>query len=421
MGRLRYIEPEFWENPALRRLGFVSRLVFAYIFSRHADDEGRFDWEPVSVLDGAFSRADPVSLEDVERAMQAMVEEGMLLPYGAKFGFVVSWYAHQRMYGNLRRHSTRPRPPVEVGAWAEADSVLSAYAEHLKVGLASDKKLDPKKVSYKEAMRWYLGLSDRQRKAALGAPKPRRTRSGATVQSLHSNSTVAAASLDGPLSQEGVVVVEGEVEGESENALLLTTHLGAPQPPSPEDNPPPETTNPLEAFRQELGNQLRPTDAAGIKLFGSTTGPEEAADYRARWLALLDRFGEPRLVALVAEEDLAMRTDAKGRAKSAPRTLMGHLERIEKRVEASDQTNGPAARLAGGNGPEAAPKKCDSPDWPADPRAVRETDTEIIRRVARSPDWDDFPPLATNFRGEVLDPLQRERNLYLKEVRLGES
>lgn len=148
MGRLRYIEPELWDNPDLRRLGFVARDVFVYLFARAADDEGRFRWEPFAILEATFSRNDPVTEDNVQAALEGLAEAGMLVRYGERgeFGFLTGWFAHQAMDGRWRRVSNLPHPPVEVGSWAEADEARTAYSKALgKTG---------RNVSYRESLRW---------------------------------------------------------------------------------------------------------------------------------------------------------------------------------------------------------------------------------------------------------------------------
>jgi len=150
MGRLRYIEPELWDNPDLRRLGFIARDVFVYLFARSADDEGRFRWEPFSILEGTFSRNDPVTEEQVGGALDSLVSVGMLLRYGdaGELGFVTGWFTHQSMHKNVRRQSGLPRPPVSVGSWADADRVRDAYGK--ATGATGHR------CSYRESLRWFV-------------------------------------------------------------------------------------------------------------------------------------------------------------------------------------------------------------------------------------------------------------------------
>ena len=161
MGRLRYIEPELWDNPDLRRLGFVARDVFVYLFARAADDEGRFRWEPFAILEATFSRNDPVTEDGVAAALDGLAEAGMLVRYGdrGEFGFLTGWFAHQAMDGRWRRGSNLPRPPVEVGSWQEADAVREAYAK-------AEKKTG-RNVSYRESLRW-----SREHRGTLSEPSP---------------------------------------------------------------------------------------------------------------------------------------------------------------------------------------------------------------------------------------------------------
>ena len=156
MGRLRYIEPELWQNAELRRLGHLDRLVFVYLFSAHADDEGRFRWDPQSILEAMFSRTAPETADDVAESLKRLQSagrssgtSGLVLRYGTRgaFGFLTGWFEHQSMHKNVRNESTLPRPPVEVATWADADILRSRYAEY------REKKTQD--VSYKQSIRWY--------------------------------------------------------------------------------------------------------------------------------------------------------------------------------------------------------------------------------------------------------------------------
>ena len=154
MARFRSIHPAVWENKDLRRLGWVARNVFLYLFSKAADDEGRFRADSYSILEGAFGRGDPVTEADVADAMQSLadIEEPMVLLYGehGQYGFLSGWFMHQYMQARYREESALPPPPVEVSSWAKADEVRDRYMAEKRLG---------KTASYRDAIRWFVGLS----------------------------------------------------------------------------------------------------------------------------------------------------------------------------------------------------------------------------------------------------------------------
>jgi hypothetical protein len=78
MARLRSIDPEVWKHPAFLRAPWHCREVFMYLFSCAADDEGRFLWDPLAILEGAFPRAYPVSEDDVIADLDALKNCGLV-------------------------------------------------------------------------------------------------------------------------------------------------------------------------------------------------------------------------------------------------------------------------------------------------------------------------------------------------------
>ncbi len=151
MAKQRTIDPRIWQHKAFLRSPWHCRDVFFYLFSAACDDEGRFDWDPLAILEGAFPRAYPVTEDDVIADLQHLVNEGLALRYGDadEYGFLCGWFEHQYIQADRRTPSSLPEPPVRVPSWAAADGVRDACAKHLGRGL--------KQVTYHDAIDWLTG------------------------------------------------------------------------------------------------------------------------------------------------------------------------------------------------------------------------------------------------------------------------
>jgi len=151
VAKQRTIDPRIWQHKAFLRSPWHCRDVFFYLFSAACDDEGRFDWDPLAILEGAFPRAYPVTEDDVIADLQHLVNEGLALRYGDadEYGFLCGWFEHQYIQADRRTPSSLPEPPVRVPSWAAADGVRDACAKHLGRGL--------KQVTYHDAIDWLTG------------------------------------------------------------------------------------------------------------------------------------------------------------------------------------------------------------------------------------------------------------------------
>jgi hypothetical protein len=151
VAKQRTIDPRIWQHKAFLRSPWHCRDVFFYLFSAACDDEGRFDWDPLAILEGAFPRAYPVTEDDVIADLQHLVNEGLALRYGDAdaCGFLCGWFEHQYIQADRRTPSSLPEPPVRVPSWAVADGVRDACAKHLGRGL--------KQVTYHDAIDWLTG------------------------------------------------------------------------------------------------------------------------------------------------------------------------------------------------------------------------------------------------------------------------
>jgi hypothetical protein len=130
----RSLDGDFWTNPRLRSRPWHYRLLTVGLVTQVADDEGRFDAEPMGLLDAVFSRQDPVTLEDVQQDLSLLVEDQTVLLYGPRqqFGFLCAWYRRQIIDKRHRRPSTRPEPPFSEAApitsWEFLDALAAAKA-----------------------------------------------------------------------------------------------------------------------------------------------------------------------------------------------------------------------------------------------------------------------------------------------------
>lgn len=154
MARFRSIEPQLWDNAELRRLGMVPRMIFLFLFSKWADDEGRFKVDLFSILEGAFSRADPVTEDDVNTALTGLSDTGMVLLYGeaGEYGWLTGWYCHQKIDKRIREVSALPEPPTLIASWEEADRVRIAYAR-------TGGQKEAERCSFRDAIRWHTAQS----------------------------------------------------------------------------------------------------------------------------------------------------------------------------------------------------------------------------------------------------------------------
>ena len=214
MAKQRTIDPRIWQHKAFLRSPWHCRDVFFYLFSAACDDEGRFDWDPLAILEGAFPRAYPVTEDDVIADLQHLVNEGLALRYGDadEYGFLCGWFEHQYIQADRRTPSSLPEPPVRVPSWAAADGVRDACAKHLGRGL--------KQVTYHDAIDWLTGR-ERSVNGSLTERSP---------------------------EEEGEV--EGEVESKGNDSASPSANAGSEQPKStrkPRVPKPPAEDTPAQA------------------------------------------------------------------------------------------------------------------------------------------------------------------------------
>ncbi len=147
MARFRTIDPKLWQHPFFRKQPWFVRDIFIFLFSSHADDEGRFVADAFAILEGAFSRNHPVTEENVEQALAALEEGGLIVRYD-DYGFLLGWYEHQFIDRRYREPSSLAPPPVEVDSWEAAEAIRQEYAKAQNIDFA--------KAQFRPALRWSL-------------------------------------------------------------------------------------------------------------------------------------------------------------------------------------------------------------------------------------------------------------------------
>jgi len=150
----RSISSSIWHHPFFRKHPWFVREIFIYIFSSAADDEGRFLADSENILEDCFPRSYPVTVEDVQLALETLHEGGLLFLYGdhKQYGFCTGWYEHQKLDKRYRDESSYPAPPVLISSWQQADSIKEKYIKERNMAGCN--------VRYDDAIRWYTALSN---------------------------------------------------------------------------------------------------------------------------------------------------------------------------------------------------------------------------------------------------------------------
>ena len=379
MGRLRYIEPELWQNAELRRLGWVGRQVFIFLFSSWADDEGRFKWDPLAILATAFSRSDPTDENGVGEALDGLAATGMLLRYGkvGEFGFILAWFLHQSMDKRYRRQSALPPPPVPVPSWAAADETRIAYAKHTEAK-------DQRQVTYRESIRWSAGNA---------AQQPRKSR--ATPARVPRESPGIPA-LEGVV--EGEVVVEGVNNNDQDLAPPADAEAALVEvEPEKTDKPGPAST--------ALAQLVQDTwEALGFS--GSPPSKKPAAFSGA--LRLMD--GKTNLVRNELIPWINRNDPSPGDGDTDAGFFIAFLTEMFK------CTPGVGWRKQSGDGPSAEHLR----GWPArltEPDMTFRPTTEQIEAMARSPDWEKFPHLDRYMVAPAAEKIKAARRKFEESQR----
>lgn len=115
MARIRQFKPAFFTDDKVGKLSRDARLFFFGVLSE-ADDEGRLVDSPKRLAGVVFPFDDDVTPKKVERWINELVEQRMVVRYthdGGRFLYVRKFKDHQKM--SHPTPSTLPPPPPEPG------------------------------------------------------------------------------------------------------------------------------------------------------------------------------------------------------------------------------------------------------------------------------------------------------------------
>ena len=107
--RIRSIKPEFWTDQRFSRMPVLPRLVFLCLISM-ADDEGRIEADPETVMHFGFPREDSRALAS---ALDILTNTGRIVMYesnGQKYIALPTWNRHQKI--DHASKSKLPEPPI---------------------------------------------------------------------------------------------------------------------------------------------------------------------------------------------------------------------------------------------------------------------------------------------------------------------
>ncbi len=218
--RIRTLEPDFWDHPAVCVLPVFTRCLLVYCMTRLADDEGRFKVYPLAIAERFLAKADAQTVADIEAALGDAEAVGLLRRYGpdSEFAWFPGWFEHQNIPVGRRAESSLPAPASPNGcvtSWAQAEAARKAMAEVTG--------RDLQQVRSDDAVRWLANTQSAERTPTVHAPStPRKpdgtgrdgTRQDNDLMSETDAKTVSAAadSVKVPTAKQrkALVVAEGE-------------------------------------------------------------------------------------------------------------------------------------------------------------------------------------------------------------------
>lgn len=109
--KARLVRAEFWTDEKVVQLSPFARLLFIACWQL-ADDEGRFEWEPLRMKMQIF----PVDTVDIGTLGEEMIRVGLIRVYPAlkkTFCAIPNFLKHQKIHPD--RPSKYPPPPDEIG------------------------------------------------------------------------------------------------------------------------------------------------------------------------------------------------------------------------------------------------------------------------------------------------------------------
>lgn len=146
MARKRMLWPGYFSSEQLAQLELAACRTYEGFWC-FADDRGRMPYDPEQLWGDVWlkrRKIDHVTIEDVERHLDALVENGQLCRYavgGAAFLHVISWDEHQKI-----NHPTPSKlPPCEVHQhlewsswWRDVDTATERWRSAEKSIRAAD-------------------------------------------------------------------------------------------------------------------------------------------------------------------------------------------------------------------------------------------------------------------------------------------
>lgn len=113
MARKRSIDPDLWTDDRVQALPSPIAILLYIGTISQADDEGRLEWSARQLLGRVFPMREDIKQRDVEAAMAAIVETGLVRTYvvGVRtYAVHPAWRKHQ--YVNRPAPSKIPAPPL---------------------------------------------------------------------------------------------------------------------------------------------------------------------------------------------------------------------------------------------------------------------------------------------------------------------
>jgi hypothetical protein len=99
VARIRSLKPEFFRSPSMASVSVHARLTFEALWC-HADDEGRYRYEPALLKADAWPLDDDVTAKHVEVYVAELIEVAAVCRYesgGKRYLHVVRWVEHQKI------------------------------------------------------------------------------------------------------------------------------------------------------------------------------------------------------------------------------------------------------------------------------------------------------------------------------------
>jgi len=264
MPKFRTIDPEVWRNSSLRRLSLKARLLFVFLFSSAADDEGRFRIDTLALLEGAFTRGDHVNETHISAMLESLEAEGLMLLYEQEeicYGFLPGWFEHQRIDKRNRTASLLPPPPVPIQSWENADEARAQYSKYA----------GRENPSFTDAVRWVKAQEQAAQREVRGVHAEYTRQADAECTRQTGRDVTRREGTRG----------EGSGEGKKKRPLVSAQRAETP-PPVDNPKPPPKKETPV----QRKARQLQEREDAFTQF--TPAEQEEVQRYLDAWADKLD-------------------------------------------------------------------------------------------------------------------------------------